>query len=63
MAAFNLLVGDSCIGSIETSLKPNQVLMMWEFWRDEINEGEFREWIVQMGHATPAESGNDLELL
>ena len=63
---FNLVVEDCSIGTIKTRLSPKQVVMMWEFWREELaspeSDEQFRDWIVYMGRAEPCEFGNKLEL-
>lgn len=59
---YRLLAGGSCIGHIETTMKPHHVFHMWRFWKDKASKVGFCEWIVQTGHASPCESGDDLEL-
>lgn len=63
---FNLVVKDCSIGAIQTRLSDKQVVMMWEFWRDELanpeSDEQFRDWMVYMGRAEPCESGRNLEL-
>lgn len=54
-----------CIGALETSMTPRQILMIWDFWREELaqaSDEQFRDWVVGMGHAAHCESGKNLDL-
>ena len=61
---FRLVIGECCLGFIKTNHSPKQIVMLWEFWRDELagpdSDEQFIDWIK--GYAQPCESGNNLEL-
>lgn len=63
---FRLVVEGCWLGNIETRSSPRQVVMLWEFWRDELvspdSDEQFHDWLVLSGFAKDAPDGTKLEL-
>lgn len=61
-----LVVGDNWLGSIETRSSPKQIIMLWDFWKEELaspdSNGQFHDWLVQSGFAKDCRDGEKLEL-
>lgn len=63
---FCLVIGEFWLGNIETHYSPKQVLMLWDFWREEValpnSDDQFHDWLISSGRAKDSPTGNELEL-
>ena len=62
---YSLFVDELWLGSIETEFSPNQIVMLWEFWRDEARpdcDEQFTDWLLREFQIKKADSGNKIHL-